>query len=131
LYRYRAAQLLIEEVFAVAEVANLGADGIGNVLDGLRVVELVRDFLPLGMRLSVRGDRFGIVRPLHACDCAHTAGAGRVDDAGHRLLWLVGRIESRRGCARVGGVESGCGGRGTRGEGDFGAWRRRQVWGHG
>jgi hypothetical protein len=55
------------------------------VLHGLRVVQLVRyEPLLLGMWPSVRRHRVRRVRALHAGDCAHTAGAGRVDDAWHR-----------------------------------------------
>lgn len=90
LYRDGAPQLLVEEVLAVAEVARLGGDGVGDVLDGLGVVQLVRDPALLGVWLAVRRDGVLSVGPLHACDCdcdcAHTAGAGRVDDAWHRLL---------------------------------------------
>jgi hypothetical protein len=40
------------------------------------------------------------VRPLHACDCAQTAGAGWVDDAWHRLIVFARRVDRRRCCAR-------------------------------
>jgi hypothetical protein len=77
----------VEELFAVAEVANLCADRVGDVLDRLLVAEVMYDFLLLGMWSSIRRNAVRIVRPLHACDCAHAAVAeGRVDNAWHKLL---------------------------------------------
>jgi len=73
---YCAPQLLVEKVFALAKDVVLGADGVGNVLDRLRVVQRPYDLSLLGVRLSVRRRMFRIMCPLHACDCALAAGAG-------------------------------------------------------
>jgi hypothetical protein len=119
LYRDCAPQLLVKEFLAVAKVANLRADGVDDVLDGLRVLELTRDFALLRMRVSVGRNAVRGVRPLHACDCAQTSGAGWVDDAWHRLRQLVvaRRVAWRRICARRGVVERrqvrDCGGEDT------------------
>ena len=86
LYRNGAAQLLVEEVFVVAVAVQLGADGVDDALGRLSVVQLARDEFPLlGVWLSVRRRSVRIVRPLHACEYALTAGAGREQDAGHML----------------------------------------------
>lgn len=89
LYGDGAAQLLAKKLFAVTEVADFSTDGIGDVLYGLRMVEVAGDFLLLRMRLSIRWDVSRIVRSLHRCGCAHTAGAGGADYAGHMLLGLA------------------------------------------
>jgi hypothetical protein len=56
----------------------------------------VDDLLLLGMWTSVRRHSFGSVRSLHACDCAHTTGAGRVNNAWHRPVVIAMWVERRR-----------------------------------
>lgn len=106
MYRYCAAQLLIEEVFALAKGIELCADGFGDVLDGLRVVQRPNDLPLLGMWLSVCRRVSRIMCSLHACDGALAAGAGRKYDAWHMLLVVAipAMGEGVAGqCARDGG----------------------------
>jgi hypothetical protein len=53
---------------------------------------MMYDLSLLRVRLSVRRHGLRFVRALHAYEYAHTAGAGGVDDAWHRLL-VVARWE--------------------------------------
>ena len=76
LYRYCAAQLFVKKVLAVSKVAELCADRVDNVLNGLGVVEVMQDFALLEMGLAMLRRDLRSVRPLHACNCTHTAGAG-------------------------------------------------------
>jgi len=84
----------------------LCADGFGDVLDGLRVVQRPNDLPLLGMWLSVCRRVSRIMCSLHACDGALAAGAGRKYDAWHMLLVVAipAMGEGVAGqCARDGG----------------------------
>jgi hypothetical protein len=101
--RNGAAQLLVEELFAVTKAIYFGAERVDNVLDRLGVMEAVFNSPLLGVWLSIRRHAVRVVRSLHACDCAHTSVAREIDDAGHvlrsrdRAMWRVMSLVSTRG----------------------------------
>jgi hypothetical protein len=107
--RNGAAKLLVEELFAVTKAIYLGAERVDDVLDRLGVVEAVFNSPLLVVWLSIRWHAVRVVRSLHACDCdcAHTAVAGGIDDAGHvlcgrdRAMWRVMSSVSTRGRSTV------------------------------